>query len=91
MRLHAVIVTENSAEGNTMSHSRHKGKQKVKTRSEYDRNRMFHSTEQRQGGVTQTTTVTVTVQPEKDGCMTGCMDSVKSCFGLGAKAASGAV
>ena len=87
MRLSVIIESENGAPN--MSHSR---SHSSRHRSEYDHNRFFHKTEQRQAGVTQTTTVTVTVAPEKDSCMTGCVDSVKSCFGLGAKAAaSGAV
>lgn len=81
------VIMESSNEVITMN-SRHK--QKSHQRSEYDQNRFFHTIRQEQGGVTQTTTVTVTVQPEKDGCMSGCMDGIKACFGLGAKAASAA-
>ncbi len=62
-------------------------KKRQQTRSEYDRNRLFHTTEQTQGGVTQTTNVTVTVTPEPK---EGCWDGIKACLGIAAKAGAAA-
>jgi hypothetical protein len=58
-----------------------------RAQGEYDRNRLFHTTEQTQGRVTQTTNVTVTVTPEPK---ESCFDALKACFGLAAKGASAA-
>lgn len=73
-----------------MPGKKHKKKRKVddevKTHAEYDRNRLFHTIEQKKDGVTQTTNVTVTVNPEREGCW----DGMKACFGFGARAARSA-
>lgn len=70
-----------------MGKTKKKVRHKVDTQSEYDRNRLFHRTENSQGGVTQTTTVSVTVNPEKE---SSCWDGLKACFGMGRRAAGAA-
>lgn len=87
MTLHAIIDTTCEGYAKMSKHKRKakkKEKEKVKTHAEYDRNRLFHATEQTRSGVTQTTNVTVTVNPEKEGCW----DGIKACFGFGARAAA---
>lgn len=60
-----------------------KSENEVKSHAEYNKNRLFHTIEQKTDGVIQTTNVTVTVNPEREGCW----DGIKACFGFGAKVA----
>lgn len=85
MPIYATILTK--CEANNMGKKRVKKKENsnVTTRSVYDKNGLFHTTEQTQGRITQTTNVSITVNPEPE---TGCWDGVKACFGFGKRAAS---
>lgn len=81
--LRAIIEVNQESGGDDMQNR----PKRQRTQAEYDRNRLFHTTEQTQGGVTQTTNVTVTVTPEPK---ESCFDALKACFGLGVKAGAAA-
>ncbi len=74
---------ESILEDNTMDddNKKHKHHHKLKATTEGDKNRLFHQSELKKDGVTQTTTVTVTVNPaSSDGDCTTCLKSFFSCF-----------
>lgn len=77
--IHSII--EVHTEGCTMPHKKktRPHDHHYKSEAKSDKNRFFHKEEVKQGGITQTTSVTVNVD-QKDDCLTGCFAAITKCF-----------